>query len=164
MSPERPPDLDLYAVLQITPDAEVTVILAAHRALVRAHHPDVSTSADALERTKLLNLARDWLIDPTRRAAYDAERTARMATPSDLSRRSVRRSPPAPSATRPHPREKDRSGAKDHTGSRASARSTSSDGGDYFAHSTESGQSVQGFSDTLVGGRGAADVRAWVTP
>ena len=53
------------------------MIIAAHRALVRRHHPDVNVGTTALVDTKLLNLAREWLTDPARRSAYDAARATR---------------------------------------------------------------------------------------
>lgn len=112
---EKVPDIDLYAVLQVSPSAETTVIIAAHRALVRRHHPDVNDGTTALADTKSLNLARDWLIDPTRRSAYDAARATRerrRRTPSAETR------PPRP---RPDERPSKRTGrarAATHAGFR----------------------------------------------
>ena len=70
--PESIPDFDLYAVLGVAPDAEPSVIWAAHREAVRLSHPDVAGADDVT--AKQLNVARDWLLNPARRARYDAER------------------------------------------------------------------------------------------
>jgi hypothetical protein len=64
------PPFDLYEELEVSRQATPSVIEAAHRALVKRYHPDVSTSAD-LEKITRLNIARDWLLDPVRRARYD---------------------------------------------------------------------------------------------
>lgn len=66
------PDFDLYRALEVDPEASVETIDAAFRSLIRRHHPDVAPDrAEALARTKQLIIARDWLTDPTLRAAYD---------------------------------------------------------------------------------------------
>lgn len=70
---EEVPGFDLYATLQISADADPEVVAAAHRALIRRGHPDV-TGAAGLEHSKHLNIARDWLLDPDRRARYDVAR------------------------------------------------------------------------------------------
>lgn len=59
---------DLYALLEIDNSASDTEIRAAHRRLIKAHHPDAGgDGATAAE----LNYARDTLLDPERRRAYD---------------------------------------------------------------------------------------------
>ena len=69
------PDADLYARLEVGPEASPEAIELAWRALLRKHHPDVAgDSADALELAKRINVAHDWLSDPDLRARYDAER------------------------------------------------------------------------------------------
>jgi hypothetical protein len=69
------PDDDLYARLEVGVDASPEAIEVAWRALLRRHHPDVAGSApEALERAKRINVAHDWLSDPSLRARYDAER------------------------------------------------------------------------------------------
>jgi curved DNA-binding protein CbpA len=73
------PDDDLYRRLKITPDAPTGTILAAHRALIRRSHPDLCASQQAEEQSKRLNIARDWLADPGRRARYDRSRRAAVA-------------------------------------------------------------------------------------
>ena len=58
---------DPYQVLGVGVDADEVVVQLAYRARIRAVHPDVAGSA-GLEQTKRLNAARDWLLDPNRRA------------------------------------------------------------------------------------------------
>lgn len=97
------PPFDLYATLGVAPDAPVETIVAAHRTLIRRHHPDVSDGPRATQATQRLNVARDWLADPDRRARYDrgiaATRTSReppsrSAAPSSREHHASRR--PAP--------------------------------------------------------------------
>lgn len=90
------PDFDLYEELQVSRNATTEVIEAAHRSLAKKHHPDVA-GADpaALERTKRINIARDWLTDPQLRASYD-----RGLPPRATSRPRRPASPPTP-GTRP---------------------------------------------------------------
>lgn len=75
--PMLPAD-DLYARLELPPDASFEAIEIAWRALLKQHHPDVAgPSADAL--AKRINVAHDWLSDPELRARYDRERHPRPA-------------------------------------------------------------------------------------
>jgi len=61
------PDDDLYATLQLTPDASPEAIDLAWRALLKRHHPDVAgEGAAALDRAKRINVAHDWLSDSDR--------------------------------------------------------------------------------------------------
>ncbi|MFW0859515.1 MAG: DnaJ domain-containing protein [Dehalococcoidia bacterium] len=62
---------DYYATLQVHPEADREVVVAAYRRLAAKYHPDVSTSPDAAEKMKQLNEAYEVLSDPARRAAYD---------------------------------------------------------------------------------------------
>ncbi|MEW5991607.1 MAG: DnaJ domain-containing protein [Chloroflexota bacterium] len=76
-APDPLPDFDLYGELGITLDATTEVIEQAWRAKVRGAHPDRASGSDeagATWRTARLNIAREWLTDPTRRARYDALR------------------------------------------------------------------------------------------
>jgi hypothetical protein len=69
------PDDDLYARLEVGPDASPEAIELAWRALLRKHHPDVAgDGAEALELAKRINVAHDWLADADLRARYDADR------------------------------------------------------------------------------------------
>lgn len=61
------PGFDPFEVLGVGVDADAVVIQLAYRARIRAVHPDVAGAA-GLEATKRLNLAREWLLDPERRA------------------------------------------------------------------------------------------------
>jgi curved DNA-binding protein CbpA len=70
--PALPGD-DLYARLDVPPDAGPEAIEIAWRGLLRLHHPDVA-GPDGLERAKRINVAHDWLSDPSLRARYDRER------------------------------------------------------------------------------------------
>jgi DnaJ domain len=79
------PDDDLYARLELGLDASPEAIELAWRALLKQHHPDIAgDGAVALERAKRINVAHDWLADPSLRARYDRERVGVPA------RRSVR--------------------------------------------------------------------------
>ncbi len=77
MSDEPIPDFDLYAALEVASDASAGAIRAAHRALVRRTHPDLNPDPAAVDATRRLNVARDWLSDPARRARYDGSRHGR---------------------------------------------------------------------------------------
>src|SRR5215831_20849491 len=92
------PEDDLYARLEIGVDASPEAIELAWRALLKQHHPDVAgDDAVALERAKRINVAHDWLANPTLRARYDRERLGLAAPPVARDRTGVRygRSPRA---------------------------------------------------------------------
>lgn len=63
---------DLYKTLGVNPDADTSTLRKAYRKLARRHHPDVSEQPGAHDRMALINLAFETLIDPHRRAEYDA--------------------------------------------------------------------------------------------
>jgi hypothetical protein len=68
------PEFDLYAELRVTHDADARAIEQAWRAGVRSVHPDRASIVDersATTRTVRLNIAREWLMDPSKRARYD---------------------------------------------------------------------------------------------
>ena len=102
------PGDDLYARLELAADASPEAIELAWRALLKLHHPDVAgDGAEALERAKRINVAHDWLADPSLRARYDRERLG------PVGGRSVRwhgplrrpsRPPRAPGTPTPRPR------------------------------------------------------------
>jgi hypothetical protein len=71
---------DPYKVLQVDPAAEADVIEAAYKRLAKRYHPDVTADPDAQARMVQLNLARDILRDPVRRAAVDRARVRAQAT------------------------------------------------------------------------------------
>ncbi len=70
------PSLDLYRELEVDPGASPEAIEAAYRSLMKRHHPD-RAGQDGLARAKRLNVAREWLVDPDRRARYDAAQGTR---------------------------------------------------------------------------------------
>jgi curved DNA-binding protein CbpA len=68
------PEFDLYAELKVASDAHAGVIERAWRAGVRSVHPDRALTGNeraATTRTVRLNIAREWLMDPSKRARYD---------------------------------------------------------------------------------------------
>ncbi len=73
--PESIPDFDLYDALGVSIDADAAAIRAAHREAVRRAHPDAAPDGETDDaEAKRLNVARDWLVDPARRARYDESR------------------------------------------------------------------------------------------
>ena len=83
---------DPYKTLQVDPEAEDEVIVAAYRRLARKYHPDVAAGADAAARMAAINAAWERIGEPARRAAYDRERTVSAA----MARRDA--GPPQPPA------------------------------------------------------------------
>jgi hypothetical protein len=68
------PEFDLYTELNVAPFADADAIERAWRVGVRSVHPDLARNGDeraATTRTARLNIAREWLMDPTKRARYD---------------------------------------------------------------------------------------------
>ena len=68
------PEFDLYAELNVAPFADADAIERAWRVGVRSVHPDRARTGDeraATTRTARLNIAREWLMDPAKRARYD---------------------------------------------------------------------------------------------
>jgi curved DNA-binding protein CbpA len=68
------PAFDLYAELDIAPSSDAATIERAWRAGVRSVHPDrarIGEERAATQRTARLNVAREWLMDPSKRARYD---------------------------------------------------------------------------------------------
>ena len=102
-----------YELLQVSPTADLEIITAAYRALIRRHHPDRNPSPTADATTKLLNEAWEVLSDPTRRADYDrglGVQTNRPAPPPRPPNRPTQETPPprpkpspTPKASEPEP-------------------------------------------------------------
>jgi curved DNA-binding protein len=64
---------DYYATLGLEHHATPDAIKRAYRKLARKYHPDVSHEPDAENRFKAVAEAHEALIDPERRAAFDAQ-------------------------------------------------------------------------------------------
>ncbi len=71
---------DAYKTLQVDPEADDEVIVAAYRRLARKYHPDTAEHEDAAVRMAAINAAWDLIGTPAKRAAYDREREARATT------------------------------------------------------------------------------------
>lgn len=69
---------DPYKTLQVDPEAEDEVIVAAYRRLARKYHPDVASGPEAAARMAAINAAWERIGEPGRRAAFDLERAARL--------------------------------------------------------------------------------------
>ena len=87
-----------YELLQISPTADLEIITAAYRALIRRHHPDRNPSPNADATTKRLNEAWEVLSDPAKRAEYDrklgAGSSSRPAPPPRPPNRPTQEPPP----------------------------------------------------------------------
>lgn len=70
------PDLDLYEILQVSPNAELETIQRVYRLLAQRLHPDNQATGDA-ERFRLITAAYQVLSDPEARARYDITRPQR---------------------------------------------------------------------------------------
>ena len=69
--------VDYYHVLGVKSTASVKEIKAAYKRLARLQHPDLNGGLPgSTEAFVQISRAREILIDPQRRAAYDAQRNA----------------------------------------------------------------------------------------
>jgi hypothetical protein len=73
------PDFDVFGVLGVTPDDPPEAIKAAWRERVKEHHPDAAGGSD--EQIKRINVAYEWLRDPTLRETYLLATAARALRP-----------------------------------------------------------------------------------
>lgn len=79
---------NFYSVLGVAQDAEVEVIAAAYKALMRKYHPDTNASPGAAGKAQQINEAYDTLRDPLKRSAHDRA--------LDMARRPKASPPPPP--------------------------------------------------------------------
>lgn len=70
---------DPYKTLQVDPEAEDEVIVAAYRRLARKYHPDVAPDLASAARMAAINAAWEVIGDPLKRAAFDHDRAVRAA-------------------------------------------------------------------------------------
>jgi molecular chaperone DnaJ len=73
MPPVLRAQLDYYAVLEITPTADLAEVNAAFRRLAWRYHPDRNPAPGATIQFQDINEAHQVLTDPVRRAEYDAQ-------------------------------------------------------------------------------------------
>ena len=96
-----------YELLQVTPTADLEIITAAYRALIRRHHPDRNPSPTADATTKRLNEAWEVLSDPAKRAEYDRQfavgSSSRPAPPPRPPNQPTQETPPPRSKPPPPP-------------------------------------------------------------
>ena len=83
-----------YRVLQVDPAADQDVIEAAFKRLALKAHPDRNEGPEAVDRMRELVAARDLLLTPERRQAYD--RSIGIARPAEVYQRDA-----APARSRP---------------------------------------------------------------
>jgi curved DNA-binding protein CbpA len=70
-------EVDYYAVLSISPNADEAIIRAAYRVLAKRYHPDLVTGREAqfTAKFRLITEAYETLCDVDRRARYDKQRS-----------------------------------------------------------------------------------------
>ena len=87
--------MNFYETLNVTPKATVEEIEQAYRQLARMARPDFyqAQSEASEDRMNLLNLIRDTLTDPERRARYDAELAHSSAASETASYEAIRSNP-----------------------------------------------------------------------
>lgn len=61
---------NFYEILEVSPAATPAVIEAAYKALVKKYHPDLNAGISD-HKIKLLNMAKDILLDQSKRGEYD---------------------------------------------------------------------------------------------
>ena len=88
---------DYYAILEIAPDSDLTVIKSQYRKLVRQYHPDIASDKEtAHARMQQILEAYNILSDKEKRANYDRARTAAAAPLRTLPRRTTPSAMPRP--------------------------------------------------------------------
>ena len=112
--------IDAYKVLQVDPEAEDEVIVAAYRRLARKYHPDVAPDAESATRMAAINAAWELIGDPTRRVAYDRQRVAAGRPGPPVTPPASPPRPAAPPPATPTPRQPE-TVSSDWTSGRSSA-------------------------------------------
>jgi len=92
-----PPLMDYYAILNLSPEADIEDIKQAFRRLARQFHPDVAGEGSR-ERFQQIYQAYQVLSDPEQRRRYDAQRQSSPAPPAAGQRRVVIRTTGSSSA------------------------------------------------------------------
>ncbi len=78
------PDLDLYAVLNVSVDATADDVKHAYRQLARQLHPDMQKQQGTAALFRQVQEAYDTLSDPVKRAAYDRQRIEAGLSPKSV--------------------------------------------------------------------------------
>lgn len=78
------PDIDLYAVLNLSPDATADEIRQAYRQLARQVHPDMQDGQGTAKLFRQVQEAYEILSDPQQRAAYDRQRVEAGLSPQSI--------------------------------------------------------------------------------
>lgn len=94
--------MDYYAILNLSPAADIEEIKQAFRRLARQFHPDVAGEGSR-ERFQQIHQAYQVLSDPEQRRRYDAQRQSPPSSPAAGERRVVIRSIGPSSAEQPNP-------------------------------------------------------------
>ena len=89
------PLMNFYDTLNVAPKATIEEIEQAYRQLAHMAHPDFhqGQAAESEDRMQVLNLIRDTLTDPERRARYDAELAESGAIAETASHDAIRSNP-----------------------------------------------------------------------
>lgn len=94
-------DFDPFEVLGVDASADSATVDRAYKARIRFVHPDIAGIA-GLDETKRLNVAREWLLDPVRRAKLPTPAPRYRARPAAPPHRDGPKPPPeAPPSPRP---------------------------------------------------------------
>lgn len=93
------PERDVYRLLQIPPEADISEVIAACRRLAATFHPDLNGSPRATQEMQVVNAIRRMLSDPRQRAVYDAGRRRYLA--EHYERQVLREDLPTPTDRRP---------------------------------------------------------------
>ena len=141
-SPYLMRDQDHYEVLGVPVDADQAAIKAAHRDLIKKHHPDLNPGdPDANHRTASINVAYEVLSNPMRRADFN------------LRRRAASRQESTRASSHPHSHQHRTTTSSEHTDTRGSSRGT---GGARSQRTTTSSE----HTDTRGSSRGTGRARS----